>query len=63
MQSSEKLWEPAPGRTLADRPLERPGMYLIALRSYLNRGKASVGEILHDAAGDVPRPAGLDEES
>jgi hypothetical protein len=57
MQSPEKLWEENPLRSLAERSLEKPGMYLIALRAHLHRGKAAVGELLEDVAQAFPHPA------
>jgi hypothetical protein len=57
MQSPEKTWEENPLRKLAERSLEKPGMYLIALRAHLNRGQRMISEVIESVADALPRPS------
>lgn len=59
MQPTEKLWEDNPLRKLAEESLEKPGMYLIALRAHLNKGQKMIGEMLDSVADALPKPAKL----
>jgi hypothetical protein len=56
---SEESWEENPLRKLAERSLEKPGMYLIALRAHLNRGQDAIGQMIDTVADALPQPAKL----
>jgi hypothetical protein len=55
MSSPEKAWVETPLRKLAEASLEKPGMYLIALRAHLARGKTMIGKMLTDVADAFPK--------
>lgn len=55
MSSPEKNWEPTPLKKLAEASLEKPGMYLIALRAHLNRGKTMIGDVFESVADAFPK--------
>jgi hypothetical protein len=46
--------ESSPLRKFAQASLEKPGMYLIALRAHLGRGKSIIGEVIHSVADSLP---------
>ena len=46
--------EENPLKKVAEASLEKPGMYLIALRAHLNRGKAIIGNVLDSVAEALP---------
>jgi hypothetical protein len=46
-------------RKLAEQALQKPGMYLIALRAHLNRGQAIVSEMLDTVTDALPKPPKL----
>lgn len=56
MLSPENNWECAPPKKFAEAPLEKPGMYLIALRAHLNKGKTIIGDVFESVAEAFPRP-------
>ena len=39
--------------------LAKPGMYLIALRTHLGRGKAMIGHVINTVAKSLPKPEKL----
>lgn len=42
---------------LADQaPLKSPGIYLIALRAHLNRGKSIIGDLVESVTDAMPEP-------
>jgi len=47
--------ESSPLKKFARASLEKPGMYLIALRSHLGRGKSMIGQVLHSVAETLPQ--------
>ena len=49
------MWEENPLRKLAEASLEKSGMYLIALRAHLQRGKSALGHILDEVADSLPK--------
>lgn len=57
MSSPKIKRKPAPLDKLAEASLEKPGMYLIALRAHLNRGKTMIGEVIHSVADAFPKSA------
>ena len=57
MSSQQKVWERGPLKKFAEVSLEKPGMYLIALRTHLNKGKTMIGEALESVADALPKPA------
>ena len=57
MSSPEKVWERGPLKKFAEASLEMPGMYLIALRAHLNKGKTMIGDALESVADAFPKPA------
>jgi hypothetical protein len=59
MQSPEKLWEENPLRKLAERSLETPGMYLMALRTHIHRGQEMLDDVLDTVADALPKPPKL----
>jgi hypothetical protein len=59
MLSPKKAWEQNPLKKFAEASLEKPGMYLIALRTHLNRGKAMIGTMIESVAGALPKPPNL----
>lgn len=59
MKTPEPNWNDNPLRKLAERSLQTPGMYLMALRAHLNRGQALVSEMLDTVSDALPKPAKL----
>jgi hypothetical protein len=57
MQLPQKLWEKTPLKQFAEASLEKPGMYLIALRAHLNRGKTMIGDVIDSVAEALPHSA------
>jgi hypothetical protein len=43
-------------KKFAKESLEKPGMYLIALRTHLGRGKTMLGNVLNSVAEALPKP-------
>ena len=58
MQLPQQLWEKTPLKKFAEGTLEAPGMYLIALRAHLNRGKTIIGDVLDSVSDAIPKSAG-----
>jgi hypothetical protein len=48
--------EQNPLTKFATASLEKPGMYLIALRTHLGRGKTALGNVINSVAGVLPHP-------
>ena len=48
------MQEENPLKKFAATSLETPGMYLIALRAHLGRGKTMIGEVLNSVADALP---------
>jgi hypothetical protein len=48
--------EKNPLKKFAEASLEKPGMYLIALRTHIGRGKIALGNVLNSVAGVLPHP-------
>ena len=57
MSSPEKIWERGPLKKFAEASLAKPGMYLIALRAHLNKGKTMIGDALESVADALPKSA------
>jgi hypothetical protein len=57
MSSPEKIWERGPLKNFAEASLEKPGMYLIALRAHLNKGRTIIGDALESVADVFPKAA------
>ena len=57
MSSPEKIWERGPLNKFAEASLEKPGMYLIALRAHLNKGKTMIGDVFESVADAFPKPS------
>lgn len=57
MHSPENSWEEAPLRKLAEASLKKPGIYLIALRAHLSRGKTMIDDMLETVAESLPKSA------
>ena len=55
MSQQEKVWERGPLKKFAEASLEKPGMYLIALRAHLSKGKTIIGEALESVADAFPK--------
>jgi hypothetical protein len=53
--------ESSPLKKFAQASLEKPGMYLIALRSHIGRGKTMIGQVLHSVADTLPQTDKLPE--
>jgi hypothetical protein len=54
MSSPEKIWERGPLKKFAEASLEKPGMYLIALRAHVNKGKSIIGDVFESVADAFP---------
>lgn len=46
--------ETSPLRKFAQASLAKPGMYLIALRTHIGRGKSILGEVIESVADSLP---------
>jgi hypothetical protein len=57
MSLPEKNWERPSLKKFAEFSLEKPGMYLIALRAHLNKGKTMIGDVFESVADAFPKPA------
>jgi hypothetical protein len=57
MSLPEKIWEENPLKHFAENSLKKPGMYLIALRAHLNRGKTMIGDMIESVADALPHPS------
>ena len=57
MSSPEKIWERGPLKKFAEASLEKPGMYLIALRAHANKGKTIIGDVFESVADAFPKSA------
>ena len=57
MSSPEKIWERGPLKKFAEVSFEKPGIYLIALRAHLNKGKTIIGDALESVADAFPKAA------
>jgi len=56
MYVPESIREENPLKKFAKASLEKPGMYLIALRTHLGRGKTMIGDVLDSVAEALPKP-------
>lgn len=56
MLSSEKSWEKNPIQNPEVGTVEKPGMYLIALRAHLNRGKSIIRDVFETVSEALPTP-------
>ena len=54
MLSSEKSWEKNPLQNPEVGTVEKPGMYLIALRAHLNRGKSIIRDVFETVSEALP---------
>ena len=52
--SPEKTWEKNPLQKVAEGAIEKPGMYLIALRAHLNRGKTIISDVFDSVKDALP---------
>ncbi|HEV8542265.1 MAG TPA: hypothetical protein VGR78_07735 [Verrucomicrobiae bacterium] len=59
MLSPKKAWEQNSLKKFAEASLKKPGMYLIALRTHLNCGKAMIGTMIESVTEALPKPANL----
>jgi len=57
MLSSEKSWEKNPPQNLTEGAAEKPGMYLIALRAHLNRGRSIIRDVFDTVSEALPTSA------
>ena len=57
MLSSEKSWEKNPIQNPEVGTVEKPGMYLIALRAHLNRGKSIIRDVFDTVSEALPTSA------
>ena len=55
MSLPEKMWEENPLKKLAEDSFKKPGMYLIALRTHLSKGKTIIGDMIESVADAIPR--------
>lgn len=55
MSLPEKMWDENPLKKFAEDSLKKPGMYLIALRTHLNQGKALIGDMIESVADALPK--------
>ena len=56
MYSSRQIRKEHAVRPPVKPSLEKPGMYLIALRAHLLRGKAMIGDVLQSVGQALPAP-------
>jgi hypothetical protein len=56
MSSPEKMWNESPLKKFAEDSLNKPGMYLIALRTHLSKGKTILGDMINSVADAIPQP-------
>jgi len=56
MYAPDSIREENPLKKVAEEFSEKPGMYLIALRAHLGRGKAMIGTVLDSVADALPTP-------
>jgi hypothetical protein len=61
MHSPKTTQERTPLATSTKASIEKPGMYLIALRSHASRGKSIIGRVLSSVAESLPKPEKLRE--
>lgn len=54
MYAPQSIREENPLKKIAKESLEKPGMYLIALRTHLGRGKTMLGDVLDTVAEALP---------
>ena len=59
MYMPRPIREENPLKKFAEASLEKPGMYLIALRAHLARGKTALGNVINSVAGALPHPPGI----
>jgi hypothetical protein len=55
MSSPKKNWERGPLKKFAEASLEKPGMYLIALRTHVSKGKTIIGDVFESVADAFPK--------
>ena len=61
MHLPQDIREDNPLRKFARASLEKPGMYLIALRTHVGRGKTILGEVINSVAEALPKPTKFQE--
>jgi len=59
MHAPQSKQESSPLEKFAKASLEKPGMYLIALRTHLGCGKAMIGRVINTVANSLPKPEKL----
>ena len=57
MSTPKHIWEENPLKKIAEASLEKPGMYLIALRAHLNKGKTAIDDMIDTVSESLPHPA------
>ena len=61
MHAPKTTQDRSPLTKFARASLEKPGMYLIALRSHVGRGKTMIGQVLSSVANSLPKAEKLEE--
>jgi hypothetical protein len=61
MHSPKSTQDRTPLTKFAKASLEKPGIYLIALRSHIGRGKTMIGQVLSSVAESLPRTKKVQE--
>ncbi len=61
MHAPQKSREENPFRKLSQSSQENPGMYLIALRAHLGRGKSMISDMIDSVAEALPKATKLRE--
>lgn len=56
MSLPEHIWNDNPLKRFAEKSLQTPGMYLIALRAHLNNGRTMIGDLIDSVAEALPHP-------
>jgi hypothetical protein len=59
MSSPEKSKEKNPLQKFAEGAIEKPGMYLIALRTHVNRGKTIIRDVFDSVQEALPTSANV----
>jgi hypothetical protein len=61
MHAPKTMQDRSPLATFARASFAKPGMYLIALRSHIGRGKIMIGQVLSSVAGSLPKSQKIEE--
>jgi len=61
MHAPKPTQDRGPLTRFARASLEKPGMYLIALRSHIGRGRIMIGQVLSSVAQSLPQSEKLQE--